>query len=244
MPGTRTLWTYSNCAGHHRRDVDARHRRAEHGPLARVPAFRLRVERHVEAPAADQLAVGHTFFDAIASRRDHAVAGDQLLDRDAETRRRQLQQRLRARWRRQRQVALVEVRRVRLLPGRRALIGRERGVALNQPHAIERARAALRRPAASARCRVPDRARTCRCTPSRSIGGDRDPGIELSAAGPLSRLRRAGCAGAAPSASRRCEADDQRARPFEEARRENPARVERGARVRSEPRASCVTSFA
>ena len=47
--------------GDHRVHVDARHRCAEHGPFTRVPALRLRIEPDVEAPAADELAVGHTW---------------------------------------------------------------------------------------------------------------------------------------------------------------------------------------
>jgi hypothetical protein len=45
-------------ARHHVAHVDARHRRAEHRPLARVAALRVRIERDLEFPAADELGVG------------------------------------------------------------------------------------------------------------------------------------------------------------------------------------------
>ncbi len=99
--------------------------------------FAARVQRQVELLAADQLAV------ADPSRRvplhaDDAVDDRQLFDRHRQAVGGQTQQRLARRRAGLREVGLVEVGRRRLAAGGRSLIGRDRGVALNQRDARER----------------------------------------------------------------------------------------------------------
>ena len=137
MPGTRTLCTNSNSPVTIAGMIDARHRRAEHRPLARVLAARRRAQREIELPPADQRSVRDA-PGRVAPDRDGAVRGDELIRRHAQLLRRQPYERFARRRAGERQVGAIEVRRVRLRARRRALVGRHRGVALNQPHAVER----------------------------------------------------------------------------------------------------------
>ena len=96
MPGTRTLWTYSNCAGHHRGDVDARHRRAEDRPLAGGACawpFGLSAMSNLRPPT--QLAVASPSSRDPLLATDHAVLHARADRRATPSRvRRELQQRL------------------------------------------------------------------------------------------------------------------------------------------------------
>ena len=58
-------------AGHHLRHVEPPDRRPEHRPLARMTPLGAGIERDIELPAADQLAVGHPVRVLV---RDDAVA--------------------------------------------------------------------------------------------------------------------------------------------------------------------------
>ena len=175
-------------AGGHRRNVHARHRLAEHRPFARILAARVRVERNVECPSADEVAVCDV-LRRVALHADDAVLHGKLIRRCAETRRRELNERLARRRAGERQVALVEVGRMRLRPRRRPLIRRARRVALNERHPIERHaqlfgdQLRLRGVEAMAQLAFAGVGRHV------AVGGDRDPRIELGTSGAVEPLR-------------------------------------------------------
>ena len=123
---------------------------------------------------------------------------------------------------------------MRLRAGCRALIGRERGIALNQLHAIDRHaqlfgdQLHLRREEALAELALAG------VRGDAAVGGDRDPRVELlgvdAAVDALRRTLRL----REPSDRRHAgdaEGDDQRAGRFRKSRREN----RRGQRVRARP---------
>ena len=82
------------------------------------------------------MAVSH-FFRRIALGADDAIGGRELIHRDSELLRRHLEQRLARRGARLRQIAVIEIRGMRLAAGRVSLIRRQRRIAVNQLHAIE-----------------------------------------------------------------------------------------------------------
>ncbi len=123
--------------GRDRRQIQARNGCAEHRPLARMLSFGGLAELNVELLPSDQLAVPH-LLGRIGFHADHAVLARELIDRCAEARGRELQERLASRRPSQRQIRLIEIRRGRLAAGRDALIRRHRRVALNQFHAANR----------------------------------------------------------------------------------------------------------
>ena len=111
---------------------------------------------------------------------------------------------------------------MRLLPGRRALIGRHRRVALDQTHAIERHAQLfgdeLRLRGVEA---LPELA-LAGVGRHRAVGGDRDPRVELRAAGPVEALRQH-AAQAIRNAGRREASRSSAPEPLRNARREKPA---------------------
>ncbi|OGU01959.1 MAG: hypothetical protein A2W29_14015 [Gemmatimonadetes bacterium RBG_16_66_8] len=123
--------------GDHGRELHTWDGRAQHGPLTRMPAPGVRVERDVELPAADQLAVADA-SPRIGPDGNDSLGRRELVGRDVEALRRQPEQRFACRGRGLRQVAVVEVLWVRLAAGRGALIRSDRRVALDQRDAIER----------------------------------------------------------------------------------------------------------
>ena len=224
-------------AGDHRRHVEARHGRAEHCPLARRLPLRRGVQLHVEFQAGDELAVAHA-HRAIGCHADDAVGNRELVRWNAEALRREPQQRLTRGRSRQRQIALVEIRRRRLAPRRRPLIGRDRRVALDQPDAIERNRELLgnqlrlRREDPLAELALAGVGR------DDAVGGDGDPRIELGGID----VRGAGAEFALREEIRGGERDDDRARGFQKiAPRESRARqsVERVAGHSARSRQAC-----
>ena len=133
---------------------------------------------------------------------------------------------------------------MRLLARRRALIGRHRRVALDQPHAIER-HAQLFGDELHLRGVEPlAELALARIGRDRAVGGDRDPRVELRAPGAVEALRQDAASGrsATPAEAKR---HDERARSLEEARREKPARGRaRAARQRSAWRVIRAPPFA
>src|SRR5215471_16208292 len=76
----------------------------------------------------------------VSSGADDPVLYNELIEGDAEPRRRALQERFTSGGASKGQVRPVEIGRMRLRSGCRSLIGSERGVALNETNAIERNR--------------------------------------------------------------------------------------------------------
>ena len=128
--------------GRHRGHVDPLRRLAEDRPFVLRLALGGAIELDVQLLARDELAVADA-LRAIAANGDGAVGRREPIDRDAEARRSQLQQRFARGRGGEREVALVEIRRRRLAARRRALIGRNLRVAHDERHAIERHRQLL-----------------------------------------------------------------------------------------------------
>ena len=122
--------------GGHGGHVGTADRLAEHGPFARVFALGIPVEREIELPAADQLAVGN-LFRCIRASTDDAVRGRELVHRNAEALGRDLEQCFARRRAGEREIAVIEIRGMGLAARGVRLVGRERGVAVDQRHALE-----------------------------------------------------------------------------------------------------------
>ena len=116
------------------------------------------------------------------------------------------------------EVGLIEIRRMRLRSGRCALIRRERGVALNQRHAIERDaeffgdQLRLRGVQAVAQFALAGVRRYL------AVGSDGDPGIELIARSAVDALRGSRCRRQSESGNQTCcsETHDEGGRTFHE----------------------------
>ena len=179
IPSTRTLWTNSSCAGDQRRQVRTRHRRAEHRPIGGGLSFRRRIQRDRERLALDERAVGHA-PGRLRGHRDHARIDRQPIAWHAEPIRRTLEQRLARRCRGERQIALVEIRRRRLASGRRALIRRDRRVALHQPDPIDRHRQLFRNQLELRRVDALSKLALAGVRRDPPVGRNRDPRLEPS----------------------------------------------------------------
>ncbi len=201
--------------GRHGHHVGARRRRTEHLPLTRRLSLRALAQRKVELPSRHQVAVGDP-LRRIGSDTDHAVRHHQLISGDAQTLRRQPHQRVACGRPGQRQTLLVEVDWRRLAARSRPLIGRERGVGLNEPHARERHgklfgdELHLRRVDALAEL---DFAGMCRHHPVRAHG---DPGVELLRVDRLDARAELSLRECQAVDWRRAVGDDERARASQE----------------------------
>ena len=133
-PGHANVVRVFEPAGHHLGHVEPLDRVTEDGPLARGFALGIRIQRDVEFPAADQLAIGNR---ALLVPHD-AVPRREPIGRHAPLLRRHLHERLAGGRRGEREVCVVEILRMRLRAGGHALIGRRAGDALNQLDAIHR----------------------------------------------------------------------------------------------------------
>ena len=214
-------------SGHECGEVDPRHGRAQHGPVGRALPVGGVAERDVEGSPFDECSVAHA-LRRIAGHGDHAVADRQPLRWSAEAVCGQAEERLAGGGRGPGQVALVEIGRMRVAAGSRALIGCPSGVALHQPDTGHRHRQLLcdqlnlRREDPLAELALPCVGRDVAIRP------DGDPGVEL----PRIDLRRPGGGRAGflpqqlPNAAG-AEADDQRAGAREEAAPGEARAVER-----------------
>ena len=196
---------------------EPRHRRDEHRPLARMLALGRPAHGQIEFLPADQVAIAHR-SNGGGLRTDDAVFHRESIGRGPEACRCKLDQCFACRGSRLRQICLVEVRRVRLAPGRRALIGRNRSVALYQLHATYRYGDLFRDQLRLRRVQALPQFALARVGGDVTFRANRDPPIELIAARsvePLSRrgLRCPEAVGQLPDA----EADDERAGPSEKA---------------------------
>ncbi len=202
--------------GGHRGQIDTRHRLAEDRPFARLFAFRVRIHRQAESPAAHQLAVGHRLVP-IAPDAGDAPIDDDRVARHGEPGRGQIDQRFARGRAGQREVRVVEVRRMRLAARRRSLVRADRRIAHDQLHAIHGHRKLLGNQLGLGGLNALSELAFPRMRRDAAVGGDADPGIEQA------RVDRRPLRGAAPPLRERerlqggrAEADDERAGAFEE----------------------------
>jgi hypothetical protein len=170
--------------------------------------------------ALEQIAIGDP-RRRVAADRDCAVGGRQSIGGHAEPRGRARQQRLARRCRRQRQVLVIEVRGRRPAPRGRPLIGRDRRVALDEPHAIERDAQLLGDQLHLRGLHALPEFALARAGRDAAIGGDGNPGIEL----PWVDGRRGGSSLRGRAGSQRAarrEADDEDAGRAEEVAARHP----------------------
>ena len=165
-------------------------------------------QRQIELPAADE----RTVSDAprgVASDRDRSVGGNELLRGHAESLRGEADERLTRGRTGERKVSVIEVRRVRLRPRRRALIGRHRGVALDQAHPRERDADFLGDQLHLSGVQSLAEFALARIGRDDAVGADRDPRVQHFGGRAVDPLRgyRAELAGKRTEA----ESDDQRA---------------------------------
>ncbi len=228
--------------GYQRRNIRARHRLSQDGPFARRFAPGIFIKGEIEFLARQQFLVAG-LARGIRLQRYHAISSDKLFGRDAKPGGRKTQERLARRSGSLREIAVIEIRRMRLAPRRVALIRGKRGIAGNKLHAFKRDTQLFGHQLDLRGANSLPQLRFAGVSGDAAVAANGDPGIDLVWTRPVGgiALRSLRKRGNRVDAQIECaEAHDQRAGFLEEPAARKPGTPEGGARARGQLRFEIV----